>query len=318
MTPYYRFGQLRLPDKDANAGYNAALLGGDTLGIEVSIMSLADRCGLGNIDPQHGHSRAQPSSMASRSAAEAALTWPLPPAGSRLVTLRLDVDACAAMAVFELRANGADLACALRRRVEMVAGADSFDFGRWCDWAREHPPFGRNYDGPIGGQAHLEYRILARAMAADGFDVLRKVEVIMAWLARGDLRPDAPAQVEAFDCALLNAWRAGKITVETPIPGALAHVCSPMPGASAIGYRYAPVLLLEGEVGGRRKLTVAQFQPGHIDMPALAGRLGALEPGWGGSATIIGSPQGAACGIDAETVVRTMREIGIVGADAPC
>ena len=36
------------------AGENLPLLGAATLGIEVTVPELARRCGLGNIDPQHG------------------------------------------------------------------------------------------------------------------------------------------------------------------------------------------------------------------------------------------------------------------------
>ncbi|MFZ2049211.1 MAG: hypothetical protein WAV25_02875 [Minisyncoccia bacterium] len=82
---------------------NEELLGPQTLGIEVTHNGLAKRCGLGNIDPQHGkHSRS------SSSAIEEALTWPQPPDGSRLVTIRLDKDAIGAMAVLIIRLEGGE------------------------------------------------------------------------------------------------------------------------------------------------------------------------------------------------------------------
>ena len=42
-----------------------------------------------------------------------------------------------------------------------------------------------------------------------------------------------------------------------------------------------------------RKLTIAQYDPSYLDMDRLAQDLNMLEPGWGGSATLLGSPQGA-------------------------
>ncbi len=82
---------------------NESLLGPDTLGIEVTHNGFARQCELGNIDPQHGeHSRSLSSAI------EEALVWPLPPDGSRLVTIRLDKDAIGAMAVLCIRLEGGE------------------------------------------------------------------------------------------------------------------------------------------------------------------------------------------------------------------
>jgi len=80
---------------------NESLFGPLTLGIEVTHNGFSRQCGLGNIDPQHGVN-----SRSTSSAIEEALTWPLPPDGSRLVTIRLDKDALGAMAVLCIRLEG--------------------------------------------------------------------------------------------------------------------------------------------------------------------------------------------------------------------
>lgn len=65
---------------------NPSVLGDKTLGIEVTIPHLAERCGLGNIDPQHSGTSSHTAAIL------AALDVPLPPPGSTLVTIRPDLD----------------------------------------------------------------------------------------------------------------------------------------------------------------------------------------------------------------------------------
>src|SRR5688500_2775611 len=97
----YTYGLLRNDLSSEADSHNDALLGAHTLGIEVTTQALAERCGLGNIDPQHRHD-------GSSSAIEDSLTWTLPASGSKLVTLRSDKDSIGAMAVLTLRAKGED------------------------------------------------------------------------------------------------------------------------------------------------------------------------------------------------------------------
>ncbi len=123
----YRFGLL-LPTGTENAeDHNAPILGPNTLGIEITEPALAVRCGLGNIDPQHGPEAAFDASAAM----EAALDWPLPPRGARLVTIRPDLDSLGAMALLQLRAEGVPLTEELCQRVAEVARADRFDKRPW-------------------------------------------------------------------------------------------------------------------------------------------------------------------------------------------
>lgn len=80
----------------------------------------------------------------------------------------------------------------------------------------------------------------------------------------------------------------------------LAFVKSDMRGAMGIGFQYAPVVLAlnpsfrfgtgENRVYGR-KWTVAQCEEGHIDMNLFKKLVNEIENGWGGSSTIMGSPQ---------------------------
>lgn len=95
----YRFGVLRTDNSAQAEEHNNEWTGSKTLGIEVTRPALAERCGLGNIDPQHvldGKS----------SAIEDSMQFPLPDDDTRLVTIRLDKDAVGAMAVLDLRREG--------------------------------------------------------------------------------------------------------------------------------------------------------------------------------------------------------------------
>lgn len=94
----YKYGILRTDNCEEAQQYNGTLLGPNTLGIEITRADLAARCGLGNIDPQHGLNP-HPDSSAIRSS----LTYPLPPKGATLVTIRPDADALGAMAVLTAR-----------------------------------------------------------------------------------------------------------------------------------------------------------------------------------------------------------------------
>jgi hypothetical protein len=71
---------------------------------------------------------------------------------------------------------------------------------------------------------------------------------------------------------------------------------------TTLGYRLAPVVVAINDAfrinGGdpHRKVTICQWQEGYINLEAVAAALDAkaegIKVGWGGSRTIIGSPQG--------------------------
>ena len=85
------------------------------------------------------------------------------------------------------------------------------------------------------------------------------------------------------------------------VPGRVATVEGFAPGALRLGYRLAPVVIaVDDSPRGDppapwRKMTVAQWRVGHLDLGRAARMLSATEPGWGGSPGIIGSPQGRPC-----------------------
>ena len=279
---------------------NSAVLGAETLGIEVTIPALAAQCGLGNIDPQH-------SGTSEHSAAIlAALDAPLPPPGSTLVTVRPDLDSVGAMAVLELRAGGwSRRDDRMYPAIETIAKADAFAHGPWPG-VRPVPRTKREWsDGAVTTTSH-PYLATAAALVSDrGMALADRVEAMMhAIRGKGDERFNGyAAKVREARSALLESIKHGTTHI-TPRGGyPICQVISTHLGALDIGYHLAPVVVatnprMRGPGGIYLKHTVCQWQAGYADLRAAVAALNAAEvesggtPGWGGSATIIGSPQG--------------------------
>jgi hypothetical protein len=251
----------------------------ETLGIEVTIPALAGRCSLGNLDPQH--------TGGDHTTAAIDLAWDasLPPRGATLATIRPDLDAIGSMAVFELRAAGYR-GQAARRRSALIAGADTGQRDRWPG-----PRIRRSTYcvSPLAG--------IARIATDHELPLDERVGLLRDWLARGRCRGLAAATTAA---AAELERREESARVRLGPSGYVAVVQSTELGATEIGYRCAPVVIAENPefrfAGGQphRKITIAQWEPGWVDLDSVSAELSRDEPGWGGSATIVGSPHGAA------------------------
>ena len=283
------------------AAHNAPLLGPATLGVEVTEPELARRCGLGSIDPQHGAVRG------AGAAIEAALDWPPPPLGSRLVTLRPDADALGAMAVLSLRARGAELGQAAEDRIAFAGRWDGFAQGSWREFVRARGPLPRPASAEDVRLFPLEYAALASIAADAARPLTRRVALIRRWLLTGQIPPAARAAAGASAEALARAWSEGALSITRAPDAPLAIVIGAALGGLALAYRFAPVVVADQADAAARKVTIAQYEVGHADLSGLAAALGRMEPGWGGSATIIGSPQGAGTRLPLEIIERETR-----------
>lgn len=295
MIGLYRPALLHPAERNAEQrAHNDRAMGPLTLGIEVTVPALAARCGLGNIDPQHGAGTA--AATEARAAIEACAGWPLPPDGAVLATVRPDIDAVGGMALFALRRAGVPLDAAMRRRIAEVARRDCFDNGAWPgprplpETAAEFVALLGGGDGPIGAVA---------AAVSDhdvGFD--ERVAAAGRWLSSGEAPAAYAEALEARARRLAEALAGGDIRLRHGAGGRIASVEGNADGAIQLGYCIAPVVVALAPAfrfrGGppHRKFTVCQYRAGHIDLRACLAHLAAAEPGWGGSATIIGSPQG--------------------------
>lgn len=283
--PPYRFALL-YPAQHPRAGKNEELLGPSTLGIEVTEPALAARCGLGSIDPQHG-----PTPELGRAAIDVALDWPTPPPGSLLVTQKADSDALGAMAVLDLRQAGCPLCNEMLARVQQLSRWDRFDQGGWVEWQSFHPPLPHPAHALDTGLP-LAIRALRPLARDSAMPLAARVAAIGAWLQKGELPPGAKATSMVFEKDLLAQWNAGEISLHATEDFRLVRLRARDRAGLFLGYRQAPVVIAES-TGHHRRLAVGQFERGWIDMTRLLDELAALEPGWGGSATLIASPHGA-------------------------
>jgi len=308
MTPSatpYRYGLLD-PRPDARAEvHNAPLLGKKTLGLEVTVLELAARCGLGNIDPQHLGGAPE------RTAISECLDHILPPPGAMLVTIRPDLDAFGAMALLSLRANGHSIGDDLHERIAKIDQADRFAHGAWPG-VRPLPTEQTPFSGMLDDLA-WKLAGIGGAVNDAGLSVCERVGHVMRWLDSGE-------EAEGYrECWLgerqemARGLASGAITISTIGQDRMAVIASNLPQALRLGYHLASVVVALNDrfclVGSpkHRKFTIAQYAPGYLDMAAVCEALNAREPGWGGSATIIGSPQGVGSGLELAEVVEICR-----------
>ncbi len=275
---------------------------GPVYGIEVTIPALAERCVV-NLDPQHT------GADASRAAIEEALMVELPPEGAVLATIRPDLDSVGAMAVLILRAEGKSLEPA-KNRIRLVAESDKFAHG---GWPGRRPIPTRDNPWPKSERPRV---IAAIAAAVSDFHVRieDRVKLMERWLLTGEEPAGYRERVELERMEMIAALENGGIKVDKAADGRIAVVRSTHRAATSIGYCVAPVVVaLNPEFrfqGGEpiRKFTVCQFKPGYVDLRAVFADLSELEPGWGGSPTIGGSPQGRSSSITINKVVDVVEE----------
>jgi hypothetical protein len=97
-----------------------------------------------------------------------------------------------------------------------------------------------------------------------------------------------------------NKVSNNKTDIDIIIPQKLAYVESSYRGAVSKGYKYCPIIIAKNPhyVFGLNnskligtKFTIAQYNDTYIDLNKILTSILKLENGWGGSDTIIGSPQ---------------------------
>lgn len=256
---------------------------GNLYGVEVTIPALAKLCVLGNLDPQHS------GGQANIPACLAALTCELPPFRATLVTARPDADSVTAMAVLALRAQGwsvQEISCSL---LAAIAAGDCAPDGPWI----------RDYTPPVGFAA-------ANAVAMSFRESLdsRVNTIAAALMGAVQLGTPAPADHSAIKITLTAGGRIAVALADGPAGK----------GACGAGYREAPVVValneafsLRGETP-HRKFTVARWNATHVQMDwdSMLQELQALEPGWGGSSSICGSPQGEGSTLTLEQVLEVV------------
>lgn len=299
---------------EAKATNNKIFTSDPVWGIEVSVPGLAERC-IENIDPQH--------SMGNVNLAAIEEVWQmpedeLPPLGVMLATVRADLDSVGAMALIVIRRkmDWTKILFSTRDRINEVALADKFSRGVWSG---PKPLPTRDNPWPEGESAESSQPLAAIAAAVADFKVPleQRVAFMEEWLLTGKEPGQYRPQVEKERMDLVAALESGQIVVEyrhiwdlpegwedvsAPDPsyhiGVIAVVETSHRAATMVGYALAPVVVAKNPkfrfAGGPEhvKFTVCQHEFGHCDLKGALTKLQKLEDGWGGSPTIIGSPQG--------------------------
>lgn len=264
---------------------------GQTLGAEVTVPAVANALTQGNIDPQHL------GGDATTAAIEAAVTWSLPPSGTTVVTVRPDADSLGVMAVLSLREEGVAIEGDILDRVVVIAEADKHH----SEWS---PPNGLVTPGVFDALKSIVMDF-KRPLAA-------RVDVVREWLTGGDFA-DSEEEIDDIAAQRLEAVNlVEEVTVAAT--GRIAVIESTSRFAVSAAYAKAEVTVAVNPAfrfgGGEphRKVTVCQTRPGLVDLKAVFTALGEIEPGWGGSPTIGGSPQGISSVIPTDEIIQIVEE----------
>lgn len=311
---------------------------GHVLGIEVTNKKLAPQCLIGNIDPQHlvfhaetfdvGGGYYEPShntcitgeaaiEFASRLQPMPKHGWiptMFPPSGATLVTIRADVDSIGSMAVLHLRAKGITLHQEAMDRIVMVATADKFTHGGWPG-PRPLPTRSNPWDESLAtAEASRPLAAIAAAISDFRVPMADRVATMEKWLLTGEEPKQYRDSVEEERLTMITALETGLIKHETRSNGRIAVVESAHRAATSVGYAFAPVVVARNpafRLGGGEphvKFTICQFTGGFVNFESVLAELNELEPGWGGSPTIGGSPQGVSSSLTTDQVVEVVEK----------
>ena len=128
------------------------------------------------------------------------------------------------------------------------------------------------------------------------------------WLLTGEEPEQYRSNVERERLDMIAALESGAIKAKARFDGRIAVVESTHRAATTVGYALAPVVIALNpafRLGGgepHRKFTICSFEERFVNIKAALAELSALEPGWGGSPTIGGSPQGVSSKLTPNTV----------------
>lgn len=289
------------PTEAARQKNAQAFAPGRTVGIEVTLPQYAALCSI-NVDPQHDvtHRGYADACSAARWIWENLKNFNAElDDATTLVTVRPDVDAIAAMAIITaFKCEWFSLTGPFEEHLWAIDKMDCFANGPWRE--QGNLPCSMN-SWPDEDQAMAALG----AMCADfRVPMDQRVQSMMAYLFEGVIPEVYLQQVHTERLAMIAALNAGEIRIEVVMNDghAVAVVHSRHRFGTTLGYRLAPVVVAINDAfrinGGdpHRKVTICQWQEGYINLEAVAAALDAkaegIKVGWGGSRTIIGSPQG--------------------------
>ena len=296
----YRFETLDpRPIPAAEERNNRVFEGNNVVGIEVTVPKLAERCVV-NIDPQHTGGNADVAAI------EEAVTCELPEPGSVFATVRADIDSVGAMAVLLIRSEDGPLdddADAMDR-VRLIAESDKF--------ANEGYPGPRplpSREAPWSGKTDETLAAIAAQVSDFRVSFSDRVLAMKEWIKTGKESEAYRTRVNDEKQDIVNSLENGEVDYELQANSRIAFVETTHRAATLIGYSLAPVVVAfnpsfkQHDGDPYRKFTICTYEPKFADIGAALAELSELEPGWGGSPTIGGSPQGVSSELSKEQVV---------------
>jgi hypothetical protein len=306
MPTAYQFGLLDPRPTDISKTSNEMLFNkapNGVLGVEMTLPAYKDFCTLGNIDPQHTDGNIN------KAAIDEALIFPLPEKEVMFVTVRPDMDAFGAMAILSLRQKGCEFTPEILARVKVISDSDTFKKGSWQ--ARDLPTLGNT-------DLDIENNPLA-AIAAEVADFKKpladRIKSVERWLETGEENEVYRTQINQGKIDGIKALESGEIKVTSVSDGKVAVVESGHRSGVDMGYCVAPTVIATNpkfSFNGSEpvvKHTICQYELGHVDLVSVLKELNEIEPGWGGSPAIIGSPQGKSSMITSEKLVEIVTKL---------
>jgi len=223
--------------------------------------------------------------------------------------------------------DGGD-AGALMRRLEAVSAADRFARAPWPG-PRPLPSVEDRWPSEQAGASDTRELAAIAALVSDpARSVESRVLAMADWLVSGDcvgvplkvyeyrVESERNELISALDYTdiyapgtVMSAFEYGWEGLSAEISLPCAVVWSTHRAATRLGYCLAPVVVAEnpefrlGNGPEHRKITICAWDASHCDIRAALTELAALEPGWGGSSTIGGSPQGVSTGLSIGQIV---------------
>lgn len=314
---------------------------GPVYGIEVTVPALAVRCTF-NLDPQHTGGNANRAAIEDALTAElpaegstlATVRADLDSVGAMaissmrkketIVLLLEDKSAkgyCPACGMGNETMPGCCMVCGYRegtwfhsqrfmQRFSKVAASDKFARGGYPG-PRPLPTRGNPWDEKTASaESSRPLAAIAAAVMDFKISLLDRVEMMEKWLLTGEEPKQYRDSVEKERLDMITALESAAIRHEVRADGRIAVVESTHRAATSVGYSLAPVVVALNpsfKLGGgepHRKFTVCVFELGKFaDIKSALAELATIEPGWGGSPTIGGSPQGVSSTLTIDQVV---------------
>jgi hypothetical protein len=288
-------------------------------GVEFTLLALSQYIEF-NLDGQHVEG-------GSGKAAIELAAISLPPAkATTLAVVRPDADALGAIAVLNITAERWDKGeegypPEMIDRIDLIAKFDKFAMGPWVPQ-------------PLESRELSEDQKIFKSISACCLDFKASLEDRIArvekWLVSGDF-----SGFESYQGKVISELDQAISESKVQENDGVAIVESRNIGATSIGYAVAPIVIIRNDAfrfqGGEPhvKYTICQWREGYINFDALKVKLNSIEEAkavirnlvgdleevrayWGGSKTILGSPQGVSSTLTLEQVEQAVRDCKLV------